>query len=159
MESERYLLNYLGLDCRIYWRIQVLDTAYWDSWSRGPGLFSSKILYYYKLDRSAYGVSLVWKLLRALHPKWKAKVTVIKEFKDLSSLSIDEFIRNLKVYEMVMEKDSKIIKVKKDKYKSIALKEKMESSDDETSTFGSDNEEYAMDVRDFKNSLDEVASL
>ncbi|GJS02815.1 putative reverse transcriptase domain-containing protein [Tanacetum coccineum] len=97
-------------------------------------------------DESEKGFKLeVWKLLRALHPKWKAKVTVLEEFKDLSSLSLDEFIRNLKVYEMVMKKDSKIIKVKKDKCKSIALKEKMESSDDETSTFGSDNEEYAMD--------------
>ncbi|GJV26560.1 hypothetical protein Tco_1379255 [Tanacetum coccineum] len=45
---------------------------------------------------------------------------------------------------MVMEKDSKIIKNKKDKYKSIALKGKIESSDEDTSTSGSEDEDIAM---------------
>ncbi|GJZ25129.1 hypothetical protein Tco_0562588 [Tanacetum coccineum] len=71
----------------------------------------------------------------------RAKVTAIEESKDLSKLSLDELIGNLKVYELVMEKDSDIDKGKKDKYKSIALKAKMESSDDETSTSGSEDEE------------------
>ncbi|GJS16686.1 hypothetical protein Tco_0411158 [Tanacetum coccineum] len=39
---------------------------------------------------------------------------------------------------------------KKEIIKSIALKAKKESSDDETSTSGSDDKEYAMDVRNFK---------
>ncbi|GKB90926.1 hypothetical protein Tco_0963198 [Tanacetum coccineum] len=50
-----------------------------------------------------------------------------------------------------MEKDSKIIKCKKEKYKSLALRAKKESSDDDSSTSGSKHEEYAMEVRDFKN--------
>ncbi|GKD90142.1 hypothetical protein Tco_1365649 [Tanacetum coccineum] len=41
-------------------------------------------------------------------------------------------------------------KSKKEKYKSLALKAKKESSDEETSTSGSEDEEYAMAVRDFK---------
>ncbi|GJV24835.1 zf-CCHC domain-containing protein [Tanacetum coccineum] len=86
----------------------------------------------------------------ALHPKWKAKVTTIKESKDLSSLALDELIRNLKVHEVVMEKDSKIYRGKKERFKSIALKAKKESSDDETSTSGSNDEEYTMAVRNFK---------
>ncbi|GJR89010.1 zf-CCHC domain-containing protein [Tanacetum coccineum] len=49
-----------------------------------------------------------------------------------------------------MEKDSEIYKGKKERIKSIALKAKKESSDDETSTSGSDDEEYAMAVRNFK---------
>nr|GFC20394.1 zf-CCHC domain-containing protein [Tanacetum cinerariifolium] len=49
-----------------------------------------------------------------------------------------------------MEKDSEIYKGKKERIKSIALKAKKESSDDETSTFGSNDEEYAMTVRNFK---------
>ncbi|GJR04214.1 zf-CCHC domain-containing protein [Tanacetum coccineum] len=49
-----------------------------------------------------------------------------------------------------MEKDSKIYKGKKERVKSISLKAKKESSDDETSTSGSDDEEYAMAVRNFK---------
>ncbi|GJU60273.1 hypothetical protein Tco_1238039 [Tanacetum coccineum] len=73
-----------------------------------------------------------------------------EESKDLSSLALDELIDNLKVHEVVMEKDSKIYRGKKERVKSIALKAKKESSDDETSTSGSDDEEYVMAVRNFK---------
>ncbi|GJU75930.1 hypothetical protein Tco_1273000 [Tanacetum coccineum] len=90
------------------------------------------------------------KFLRALHPKWRAKVMTIEEPKDLSSLALDELIGNLKVLEVVREKDSKINKGKKERVKSIALKAKKESSDNETSTSKSDDEEYAMAVRNFK---------
>ncbi|GJR39216.1 zf-CCHC domain-containing protein [Tanacetum coccineum] len=95
-------------------------------------------------------MNYVRKFLRALHPKWRAKVTAIEESKDLSSLALDELIGNLKVHEVVMEKDSEIYRGKKERVKSIALKAKKESSDDETSTSGSDDEEYAMAVRNFK---------
>ncbi|GKC20008.1 hypothetical protein Tco_1022158 [Tanacetum coccineum] len=44
----------------------------------------------------------------------------------------------------------KFIKAKKERIKFIALKAKKESSNDETSTSGSDDEEYAMAVRNFK---------
>ncbi|GJY07464.1 zf-CCHC domain-containing protein, partial [Tanacetum coccineum] len=90
------------------------------------------------------------KFLRALHLKWREKVTTIKELKDLSSLALDELIGNLKVHEVIMEKDSKIYKGKKERVKSIALKAKKESSDDETLTSKSDDEKYAMVVRNFK---------
>ncbi|GJZ94010.1 hypothetical protein Tco_0666213 [Tanacetum coccineum] len=63
----------------------------------------------------------------ALHPKWRAKVMAIEESKDLTSLSLDELIGNLKVHEA-----------------------KKESSDEESSTFGSEDEEYAMAALDFK---------
>ncbi|GJU53127.1 retrovirus-related pol polyprotein from transposon TNT 1-94, partial [Tanacetum coccineum] len=66
----------------------------------------------------------VRKFLRALHPKWRAKVTAIEESKDLTSLSLDELIGNLKA--------------------------KKESSNEECSTFRSEDDEYAMAVRDFK---------
>ncbi|GKG34446.1 hypothetical protein Tco_0437142, partial [Tanacetum coccineum] len=49
-----------------------------------------------------------------------------------------------------MEKDSEIYKGKKEIIKSIALKAKKESSDDETLTSRSDDKEYAMAVRNFK---------
>ncbi|GJY62604.1 hypothetical protein Tco_0464064 [Tanacetum coccineum] len=60
--------------------------------------------------------------------------------KDLSSLALDELIGNLKVHEVVMEKDYEIYRGKKEMVKSIALKAKKESSDDETLTSGSDDE-------------------
>nr|GEU36918.1 ribonuclease H-like domain-containing protein [Tanacetum cinerariifolium] len=64
--------------------------------------------------------------LRALHPKWRAKVTSIKESKDLTSLSLDELIRNLKVCEMIIKKDSEIVKAKGER-KSLALTAKKET--------------------------------
>ncbi|GJR27843.1 hypothetical protein Tco_1104075 [Tanacetum coccineum] len=76
------------------------------------------------LDEGYSGKNYVRKFLRALHPKWRAKVTAIEESKDLTSLSLDELIGNLKA--------------------------KKESSDEECLTFGSEDEEYAMAVRDFK---------
>ncbi|GKA93485.1 retrovirus-related pol polyprotein from transposon TNT 1-94 [Tanacetum coccineum] len=56
---------------------------------------------------------------------------------------------NLKVHEMIINKDSKIVKAKGER-KSLALKAKKESSDEECSTSRSEDEEYAMVVRDFK---------
>ncbi|GJS64269.1 retrovirus-related pol polyprotein from transposon TNT 1-94 [Tanacetum coccineum] len=101
------------------------------------------------LDEGYSSKNYVRKFLRALHPKWRAKVTAIEESKDLTSLSLDELIGNLKVHEMIIKKDSEIVKAKVER-KSIALKAKKESSDEECSTSGSEDEEYAMVVRDFK---------
>ncbi|GKB33964.1 zf-CCHC domain-containing protein [Tanacetum coccineum] len=101
------------------------------------------------LDEGYSSKNYVRKFLRALHPKWRAKVTAIEESKDLTSLSLDELIGNLKVYEMIIKKDSEIVKEKVER-KSLALKAKKESSDEVSSTSGSEDEEYAMVVRDFK---------
>ncbi|GJW99035.1 zf-CCHC domain-containing protein [Tanacetum coccineum] len=76
------------------------------------------------LDEGYSSKNYVRMSLRALHPKWRAKVTTIEESKDLTSVSLDELTRNLKA--------------------------KKESSDVECSTSGSEDEEYAMAVRDFK---------
>ncbi|GKC63275.1 zf-CCHC domain-containing protein [Tanacetum coccineum] len=54
-----------------------------------------------------------------------------EESKDLTSLSLDELIKNLNVHEMIIRKDSEIVKAK-------------------CSTSESEDEEYAMAVRDFK---------
>ncbi|GKD96398.1 retrovirus-related pol polyprotein from transposon TNT 1-94 [Tanacetum coccineum] len=81
--------------------------------------------------------------------KWRAKFTVIEESKDLTSLSLDELIGNLKFHGMIIKKDSEIVKAKGER-KSLALKAKKESSDEECSTSSSQDEEYAMTVRDFK---------
>ncbi|GJU02484.1 hypothetical protein Tco_1112822 [Tanacetum coccineum] len=69
------------------------------------------------LDEGYSSKNYVRKFLRALHPKWRSKVTTIEESKDLTSLSLDELI------------------------------------DEECLTFGSEDEEYAMAVRDFKKFL------
>ncbi|GJY13772.1 hypothetical protein Tco_0383081 [Tanacetum coccineum] len=68
---------------------------------------------------------------------------------DLSTLHLDELIDNLKVYGVMLDKDSEVFKNKKEKYKSLTLKAKKESSDEETSSSDSEDEEYAMAVIDF----------
>ncbi|GJX80683.1 hypothetical protein Tco_0328832 [Tanacetum coccineum] len=83
-------------------------------------------------DEGYSHLKLVRKFLRALHPKWRAKVMAIEESKDLTSLSLDELIMNLKVHEMIIKKDFEIVKSKVER-KSIALKAKKESSDEESS--------------------------
>ncbi|GKB24350.1 hypothetical protein Tco_0863751 [Tanacetum coccineum] len=82
--------------------------------------------------------------------KWRAKVTAIEESKNLTSLSLNELIGNLKVYEVIIKKDSEIVKGKREQSRSLALKAKKESSDEESLTSDSGDEEYAMAVRDFK---------
>ncbi|GJR53823.1 hypothetical protein Tco_1404344 [Tanacetum coccineum] len=104
------------------------------------------------LDESFSSKNCVRKFLRALHPKWRAKVTAIEESKNLTTLSLDELIGNLKVYEEIIKKDSETVKSKREQSRSIALKARKESSDDDSSTSDSEDEEYVMAVRDFKNS-------
>ncbi|GKE46800.1 zf-CCHC domain-containing protein [Tanacetum coccineum] len=102
------------------------------------------------LDESFSSRNHVRKFLRALSLKWRPKVTAIEESKDLSKLSLDELVGNLKVYEIVLEKDLVIAKNKKEKCKSLALKARQVLSDDDTYSSDSNDEEYAMAVRDFK---------
>ncbi|GJS00350.1 retrovirus-related pol polyprotein from transposon TNT 1-94 [Tanacetum coccineum] len=101
------------------------------------------------LDEGYSSKNYVRKFLRALHPKWRANVTEIEESKDLTSISLDELIGNLKVYEMIIKKHSKIVKANVER-KSLALKAKKESSEEECSTSGSEDKEYVMAVRYFK---------
>nr|GEU84188.1 zf-CCHC domain-containing protein/UBN2 domain-containing protein [Tanacetum cinerariifolium] len=95
------------------------------------------------LDEGYSSKKYVRKFLIALHHKWRAKIMAIEESKDLTSLSLDQLIENLKVYEMIIKKDSEIVKEKVE-IKSIALKTNKESIDEECSTSGSEDEEYSM---------------
>ncbi|GKE81989.1 hypothetical protein Tco_1551989, partial [Tanacetum coccineum] len=91
------------------------------------------------LDESFSIKNHVRKFLRALHPKWRAKVTAIKESKDLTSVSLDELTGNLKVYEVIIKKDSEMVKGKREQNRSLALKAKKKSSDEDSSTFDNPN--------------------
>ncbi|GKD46220.1 zf-CCHC domain-containing protein, partial [Tanacetum coccineum] len=102
------------------------------------------------LDESFSSRNHVRKFLRALPTKWPPKVTAIKKSKDLSTLPLDELIGNLKVYEVVLEKDLEISKNKKEKFKSLALKARKVLSKEEATSSDSNDEEYDMAVRDFK---------
>ncbi|GJR59666.1 hypothetical protein Tco_1501828 [Tanacetum coccineum] len=102
------------------------------------------------LDEKFSSKNYVRKFLRALHPKWRANVTAIEESNDLTSLSLDELIRNLKVYEVIIKKDSEMAKGKREQNRSLALKAKKELSDEDSLTSDSEDEEYAMAVKEFK---------
>nr|GFB45260.1 zf-CCHC domain-containing protein/DUF4219 domain-containing protein/UBN2 domain-containing protein [Tanacetum cinerariifolium] len=128
-----------------------------------PPLFESDSFIYWKNRFETYVKSKdldLWHVITngdfqpiQQNPKTKLdereKVMTIEESKDLTLLSLDELIGNLKVYETIIKKDSEIVKAKGER-KSLALKSKKESSDEECLTAGSEDEEYAMAVRDFK---------
>ncbi|GJR82356.1 hypothetical protein Tco_0153141 [Tanacetum coccineum] len=139
--------NKIDLLVQQYEQFTILEEESIDS---GFARFNTIITSLKALDEGFSSKNYLRKFLRALHLKWRAKVTAIEESKDLSSLALDELIGNLKVHEVVMKKDSEIYKSKKERIKSITLKAKKESSDDETSTSESNDEEYAMAVRNFK---------
>nr|GEV94171.1 UBN2 domain-containing protein [Tanacetum cinerariifolium] len=109
--------NKIDLLIQQYEQFTILEEGSIDS---GFARFNTIIISLKALDEGFSSKNYVRKFLRALHPKWRAKVTEIKESKDLSSLALDELIA------------------------------KKESNDDETSTSESDGEEYAMVVRNFK---------
>ncbi|GJX96229.1 zf-CCHC domain-containing protein [Tanacetum coccineum] len=154
--NEAKMVIYNALPRKEYERIFMCNTAK-EIWKtllithqdNAFARFNTIITSLKALDEGYSSKNYVRKFLRALHPKWRAKVTAIEESKDLTSLSLDELIGNLKVHEMIIKKDSEIVKAKVER-KSLALKAKKESSDEECSTSGSEDEEYAMAVRDFK---------
>nr|GEX45658.1 putative reverse transcriptase domain-containing protein [Tanacetum cinerariifolium] len=120
------------------------------TWEREDQIFNTIITSLKALDESFSSRNHVRKFLRALPSKWRPKVTAIKESKDLSKLSLNELVGNLKVYEVVLEKDLESAKNKKEKYKSLALKLRQVLSDKDACSSDSNDEEYALAVRDFK---------
>ncbi|GJY76213.1 hypothetical protein Tco_0481329 [Tanacetum coccineum] len=82
------------------------------------------------LDEGYSSKNYVRKFIRALHPKWRAKVTTIEESKDLTSLSLDKLIGYLKVHEVIIKKDSEIVKGKGET--SQSGEEDEENNKDET---------------------------
>ncbi|GJV51519.1 hypothetical protein Tco_1447260 [Tanacetum coccineum] len=109
--------------------------------------FNTIIISLKALDKSFSSRNHVRKFLRSLPTKWSPKVNAIEESKDLSTLHLDKLIRNLKVYEVVLEKGSETSKVKKEKYKSLALKARKVSSDEDESCSGSDEEKRRREKR------------
>ncbi|GJT82200.1 retrotransposon protein, putative, ty1-copia subclass [Tanacetum coccineum] len=68
--------------------------------------------------------NLVRKFPMALHPKVCVSYGYYKEIEDLTSLSLDELIGNLKVYEVIIKKDFEMVKDKREQSRSLALKAK-----------------------------------
>ncbi|GKB67381.1 hypothetical protein Tco_0928793, partial [Tanacetum coccineum] len=139
LPKKAYARIFMCITAKDIWQ-SLLITHKEESTDSGFVRFNTIITSLKALDEGFSSKNYVRKFLRALHPKWRAKVKAIEESKDLSSLALDELIGNLKVHEVVMKKEFKIYRGKKERVKTIALKAKKESSDDETSTSGSDDE-------------------
>nr|GEV88650.1 hypothetical protein [Tanacetum cinerariifolium] len=105
--DEAKMVLYNALPKKEYERIFLCKTA--------KDVWNSLIITHQALDKSFSSCNHVRKFLRALPTKWRPKVMAIEESKDLSTLPLDELIGNLTVYEVVLEKDSKASKVKKEK--------------------------------------------
>ncbi|GKC05368.1 hypothetical protein Tco_0996978 [Tanacetum coccineum] len=89
-----------------------------ESIDNGFARFNTIITSLKALDEGFSSKNYVRKFLRELHPKWRAKVTAIEESNDLTSLSLDKLIGNLKVYEAVINKDSEMVKGKREQSRS-----------------------------------------
>ncbi|GJU33874.1 hypothetical protein Tco_1182228 [Tanacetum coccineum] len=113
------------------------------------------------LDQDYSSKNLVRKFLRTLPLKWRAKVTVFEEAKDLATLPLDELIGNLKVYKIILENDGVTSKTTKEKVKPLSLKAKVnreQTSDDSDSQGGSERSVAIDSVAGLKNSK-EVAVI
>ncbi|GJV85840.1 hypothetical protein Tco_1525738 [Tanacetum coccineum] len=116
--------------------------GFFEEWSRAKSLK--------ELDEGFSSKNCARKFLRALHPKWRAKVTTIEESKNLTTLPLDELIGNLKVYEEVIKKDFETLTVKgkKEQSRSLALKVKKEVSDGRLAKGSVSEDEYVGDPND-----------
>nr|GEY02453.1 hypothetical protein [Tanacetum cinerariifolium] len=134
------------------------------SWFLDSNLFLGTLLAFLDLLRTPFNIkalnegysskNYVRKSLRAQHPKWRAKVAATEESKDLTSPSLDELIKNPKVHEMIIKKDLEIVKAKGER-RSLALKAKKESSDEECLIFESEDKEKCFRCRDLNHLIGE----
>ncbi|GJY19545.1 zinc finger, CCHC-type containing protein [Tanacetum coccineum] len=127
MKSEFVALATAGKEAEwlknLLLEILTIDISETESIDSDFARFNTIITSLKALDEGYSSKNYVRKFLRALHPKWRAKVTAIEESKDLTSLSLDELIGNLKVHEMIIKKDYEIVKAEVER-KSLALKAK-----------------------------------
>ncbi|GJX89174.1 hypothetical protein Tco_0341188 [Tanacetum coccineum] len=109
--------------CILNWRAKVRaieESREEESIDNAFAKFKTIITSLKVLDEGFSSKNCVRKYLRALHPKWHTKVMEIEESKNLTTLSLDELIGNLKVYEEVIKKDSKTVKIKREQSRSIS---------------------------------------
>ncbi|GJT60327.1 hypothetical protein Tco_1003860 [Tanacetum coccineum] len=85
--------NNIDLLFQQYEQFSIFEDESMDS---GFAKFSTIVMSLKALDENFSSKNFVRRFLRALHPKWRAKVTTIEESKDLSSLSLDELIAERK---------------------------------------------------------------
>ncbi|GJT47520.1 zf-CCHC domain-containing protein [Tanacetum coccineum] len=96
--------NKIDLLVQQYEQFTILEE---ESIDNGFARFNTIVTSLKALDEGFSNKNYVRKFLRALHPKWRAKVTMIEELKDLSSLALDELIDNIKEENSFRQRDDK----------------------------------------------------
>ncbi|GKE09290.1 hypothetical protein Tco_1412841 [Tanacetum coccineum] len=106
--NEARMSLYNALLRKEYERIDLLTQEYEkfsisneETIDRGFTRFNAIVTSLKSLDPDYSSKNHVKKFLRALPLKWRAKVTIIEEAKDLATLPLDKLVGNLKVFEMI----------------------------------------------------------
>nr|GEX80603.1 retrovirus-related Pol polyprotein from transposon TNT 1-94 [Tanacetum cinerariifolium] len=141
-----------------YEQFTILEEESIDS---GFARFDTIIASLKALDEGFSSKNYVRKFFRALHPKWRAKVMKNEESKDLSSLALDELIKNLKVHEVVIEKISKSIKAKRNELRTLksSLEERVNLFGNQEKKGSHSDKEMRRKERVTKNVLDAVIQV
>jgi hypothetical protein len=64
--------------------------------------------YSFNISEKLYNSKTVWKILRPLPKRFRPKVTVIENSKDLNSKKVDELVRSLQTYELSLLQSKKM---------------------------------------------------
>nr|GEW05692.1 UBN2 domain-containing protein [Tanacetum cinerariifolium] len=102
--------NKIDLLVQQYEQFTILEKESIDS---GFARFNTIITSLKAQDEGFSSKNYVRKFLRALHPKWRAKVMAIEESKYSSSLALDELIENQKYMKWSWKKILKSIEAKR----------------------------------------------
>ena len=90
-------------------------------------------------------LKIVRKVLKSLPERFHAKITTIKESKDIEKIPLNELVGNLQTYELGL---TRIGKSSKSKSKSMALKAKSSNTDESSNDEDSKMKSYI--IRQFK---------
>ena len=101
------------------------------------------------LGKSYAEYEIVRKILRSLTSSWHTKATVIEEFRNLSSTTVDELIGSLMTYELSLKRTDEPEIKKKSLALKANLKNKETKSESESSSSDEDTGEFAMFTRRF----------
>ena len=105
------------------------------------------------LGRTYTNADIVSKILRSLPKAWEAKVTAIREAKDLTKLPLEELIGSLMTHEITMDKQDQEERPKKNlAFKTVHQIESDDNNDDEDSHDDLE-EDVALITRQFRNFL------
>ncbi|GJT25219.1 zf-CCHC domain-containing protein [Tanacetum coccineum] len=109
--------------------------------------YEAKMVIYNALPRKEYERNFMCQTAKEI---WDTLLITHQESKNLTTIPLDELIGSLKDYEEVIKKNFEMVKDKKEQSRSLALKVKKEVSDEDISSSDSEDEEYAMTVKEFK---------